>query len=75
VTLNVDGTFVDSTVFSYPGTNGTQTESDVYKGTYVQDGDHITFRIQGTTGAYSMAWSVGNALTYVTEDLTFVYRK
>ena len=75
VTLNADGSFVDSTVYSYPDAGVQRTESDVYKGTYEQDGDHITFNIAGNAGQYSMAWTVGDALTYITTDLTFLYRK
>jgi hypothetical protein len=75
VELKADGSFVDSTVFSYPDGGVQRTESDVYKGTYEQDGDHITFNIAGNVGQYSMAWTVGDALTYITSDLTFLYRK
>jgi hypothetical protein len=75
VTLNADGSFVDSTVYSYPDAGVQRQESDVYKGTYEQDGDHITFNIAGNAGQYSMAWTIGDALTYITNDLTFLYRK
>ena len=75
VVLNADFSFVDSTVYTYPSGGVQQSESDVYKGTYVQDGDHITFHIPGNPNTYSMAWTAGNALTFVTDELTFLYRK
>ena len=75
VVLNADGSFADSTVYTYPSGGVQQSESDVYKGTYVQDGDHITFHIPGNPNTYSMAWTAGNALTFVTDELTFLYRK
>ena len=75
VRLRADASFIDSTAFQYRDASGqTVTEYDVYSGTYLQDGDHVTFQLPGG-GSYAMAWSAGNSLVYVTDELTFVYRK
>jgi hypothetical protein len=73
VTLNGNGTFSDRTDLRVTSGLEVLEFSDPVVGTYVRNGDRITFDA-GIDGSYEMTLS-GRTLTQFEPGLTFVYRR
>ena len=72
VTINTDGSFVDSASFHITQTGADSTENDVATGSWEQSGNTITFTpAQGDP--YAMAWNGESQLTQSFEGLILAY--
>ena len=72
VTINTDGTFVDSASFVITQAGSDSTENDVASGHWTQQGNTITFTpAQGDP--YTMAWNGDTLLIQAFEGLTLAY--
>lgn len=72
VTINTDGTFVDSASFQITQTGADSTENDVATGSWKQSGNTITFTpTQGDP--YAMSWNGDSQLTQSFEGLILAY--
>jgi hypothetical protein len=75
LTLNQDGSFTEVTGYRVVESGVTTNETGTTVGTYVRNGNELTFTDASDLTEYEASWDGGRHITQTTGELTLVYRK